>query len=81
MTHEDGVADARIEMVREKDVSLGIYLIEGGERRRIRQVNWAFVDEDEGATECWVGVYAAKPAKEGGELVVSFKELEIELSA
>ncbi|OJD17658.1 hypothetical protein AJ78_02249 [Emergomyces pasteurianus Ep9510] len=70
---------ARIEMVREKDVSLWIYLIEGGERRRIRQVNWAFVDE--GSTQCWIGVYAAKPAKEGGELMVSFKELEIELSA
>ncbi|EEQ83285.1 hypothetical protein RJZ56_004398 [Blastomyces dermatitidis] len=76
--NEEAGAGARIEMVREKDVSLWIYLVEGGERRRIRQVNWAFVDE--GIKECWVGVYAARPAKVGGELAVAFKELEIELS-
>ncbi|EER38436.1 conserved hypothetical protein [Histoplasma capsulatum H143] len=73
-------ASARIEMAREKDTSLWIYLVEGGERRRIRQITWAFADEERVA-ECWAGVYAAKPAKEGGELVVTFKELDIELSA
>ncbi|PGG96471.1 hypothetical protein GX51_07805 [Blastomyces parvus] len=75
---DEAGAGAKIEMVREKDVALWIYLVEGGERRRIRQVTWAFVDE--GVKECWVGVYAAKPAKTGGELAVAFKELEIELS-
>ncbi|OJD27769.1 hypothetical protein ACJ73_00839 [Blastomyces percursus] len=75
---EEANIGAKIEMVREKDVYRWTYLVEGGERRRIRQVNWTFVDE--GVKECWVGVYAARPVKAGGELEVAFKELEIELS-
>ncbi len=71
-----------IEMRREEDGSLWIYVrekdVEGGEGLRpVREVTWAFEDEDE--RECWIGVYAARPAKgEGvGELEVGFEGLRI----
>lgn len=69
---------------REEDGTLWIYLIggEGGDETRVpvREVTWAF--EEEEATECWVGVYACRPAKDDGlgELEVTFSRLEIELS-
>lgn len=69
---------ATIEMVRE-DGSLWIYLNQGVKRTPIREVTWAFEDEDEGI-ECWVGIYAARPSAEGGDLVVSFRHLVIDLS-
>ncbi|OAX79259.1 hypothetical protein ACJ72_06424 [Emergomyces africanus] len=62
---------ARIEMVREKGVTLWIYLIEGEERKRIRQVTWAFGDEE--STECWVGVYAAKRRRKEGSLWLALR--------
>lgn len=67
---------ATIEVGREPDGSLWIYLVEGISRAPIREVTWAF--EDEKSTECWIGVYVAKPAKEGGDLVVDFRHLVIE---
>jgi regulation of enolase protein 1 (concanavalin A-like superfamily) len=68
---------ATIEMVRE-DGSLWIYLNQGLKRTPIREVTWAF--EDEGEKECWIGIYAAKPSKDGPDLVVSFRHLVIDLS-
>ncbi|PGH13233.1 hypothetical protein AJ79_03791 [Helicocarpus griseus UAMH5409] len=74
-----GGGEAKIEMVREGN-GLWVYLVEEGEggKKAIREVTWALVEE--GVTEAWVGVYAARPAKEGGELVVEFKGLEVEFA-
>lgn len=61
--------------------TLWVYLIEGNERRPLREVAWVF-EKEEGA--CWVGVYAAKPMKDDGDeegitsLEVRFEALEIE---
>lgn len=70
---------ASIEMVREEDNSLWIYLVEGVQKSPIREVTWVF--EEEGVRDCWVGVYAAKPSSEGGDLVVNFGHLVIETQA
>lgn len=63
--------------------SLWIYLVEdGGRRRPIREVTWAFEGGAGGEEECWVGVYAAKPtptqSDPGEELEVRFSGLTIE---
>lgn len=73
-----GGAAATVEMAREKG-SLWIYLIEGIKRTPIREVTWAFENEDD-KTECWIGVFAAKPSKVGGNLDVKFVHLVIETS-
>lgn len=67
-----------VEMVREDDGSLWIYVIEGVERKLIREVTWVFEDAGRNDRECWVGAYAAKPSKEGEALTVSFGHLVIE---
>ncbi|KAL1965002.1 hypothetical protein VTN77DRAFT_6202 [Rasamsonia byssochlamydoides] len=67
---------ATIEIARESDGSLWVYLVEGILRAPIREVTWAF--EGEATAECWIGTYAAKPSKEGGDLVVDFRHLVIE---
>lgn len=74
---------ATIEVARRKeDQTLWIYLVDGvdGKRVPVREVTWAFADEE--AVECWVGVYAARPAKESelGKLEVRFSQLEVELA-
>lgn len=71
-----GGAAATLEFVREADDSLWIYLVEGLQKSPIREVTWIFFEE--GVQETWVGVYAARPAKEGGELVVNFGHLVVE---
>ncbi|KAF2195938.1 hypothetical protein GQ43DRAFT_485328 [Delitschia confertaspora ATCC 74209] len=78
----------RLEAKRERDElgkSLWVYAVEVDaegkevERRPLREVNWAFAEEEEG-WEVGVGGYVARPAKEGGELVVEFGEgLEVEV--
>lgn len=72
-----GVA-ATIEMAREKDGSLWVYLIEGVKRSALREITW-FADGDAGE-ECWVGVYVAKPGGEG-ELDVTFSHLVVEVDS
>lgn len=71
-----GGAAATLEFVREADDSLWIYLVEGVQKSPIREVTWIFFEE--GVQETWIGVYAARPAKEGGELVVNFGHLVVE---
>ncbi|KAJ5195253.1 uncharacterized protein N7498_008691 [Penicillium cinerascens] len=71
-----GGGAATLEMVREADDSLWIYLVEGVQKSPIREVTWIF---QENVQECWVGVYAARPATEGGELKVNFGHLIIDL--
>lgn len=67
---------ATIEMVREADDSLWIYLVEGVQKSPIREVTWIF--QEEGVEEVWVGVYAARPGGEGGELSVHFGHLIVD---
>ncbi len=59
--------------------TLWVYVVEGLERRPVREVTWVF---DEADGECWVGVYAAKPTKDqdDGEraLEVEFGHLLVE---
>lgn len=70
---------ATIEMVREPDNSLWVYLVEGVQKSPIREVSWVF-EETSGIQDCWVGVYAAKPGSDdGGDLVVNFGHLVIEV--
>lgn len=70
-----GGSGATIEMAKEKDGSLWVYLVEGVKRSPLRSVTWFFDgNEDE---ECWVGVYAAKP-KGTDNIDVSFSHLVIE---
>lgn len=44
--------------------TLWIYLVFNGERRPLREIKWAFLEEREAEAEMWVGVYAAKPTPE-----------------
>ena len=67
---------ATIEIVSEGDGSLWVYLLEADKRVPIREVTW-WGDVDKLA-ECWVGVYAAKPAKVQENLVVQFEEFRME---
>jgi regulation of enolase protein 1 (concanavalin A-like superfamily) len=65
-----------IEMVSEGDGSLWVYLIEDDKRVPIREVTWwADVDKN---SQCWIGVYAARPAKEQENLAVIFDQLTVE---
>jgi uncharacterized protein len=72
-----GSSGAIIEMAREKDGSLWVYLLEGVKRSPLREVTWFFEGEGEGEDNCWVGVYGAKPS-ETGDIEVSFSNLVIE---
>jgi uncharacterized protein len=65
-----------IEMASEGDGSLWLYLIEADKRVPIRKVTW-WADVDK-KSQCWIGVYAAKPAKEQENLTVIFDQLEVE---
>ena len=69
--------------------TLCVYVVEGVEKRVVREVTWVFEEvngegEEEGELdgECWVGVYAAKPTKDEGdggrELSVEFGGLVVE---
>lgn len=69
-----------VEAVRQGDElgsGLWVYQVVDGEKVPLREVTWFFAEEDEG-WEVEVGVYVAKPASEGGELVVSFRDLVVE---
>ncbi|CRG90574.1 Siderophore iron transporter mirC [Talaromyces islandicus] len=64
---------ATIELAREHDGSLWVYLIEGVERVPLREVTWAFEDND--TAQCWIGAFAAKPSTEGGDLTSDYEQL------
>ena len=61
--------------------TLWIYVVEGAARRPIREVTWAFADNEAG--ECWVGVYAAKPKPDADnperDLEVTFSDVQVEV--
>ncbi|KAF3403649.1 Uncharacterized protein F1880_009621 [Penicillium rolfsii] len=71
-----GGGAATIEMVKEEDGSMWIYLVEGVQKSPIREVTWVF--EENQVEELWVGVYAARPGSEGGELPVNFGHLIVD---
>ncbi|KAI9889548.1 MAG: hypothetical protein M1814_005242 [Vezdaea aestivalis] len=64
---------------------LWVYVIEGVQRKPIREVGWFFEDADK-VGDAWVGVYAAKPTADAGTgngnetsaLEVSFSHLVVE---
>ena len=63
--------------------TLWIYLVFNGERRALREVKWAFLEDREAETEMWVATYAAKPTPESeGDLEtgieVVFRDLQLE---
>lgn len=70
-----GGGAATLEMAMESDHSLWIYLVEGLQKSPIRQVTWVFGQD---VKDIWVGVYAARPSSEGGELSVNFGHLIID---
>jgi len=69
---------ATIELVKEPDGSLWVYFVEGITRAPVREITWFFDRDDK--TELWVGVYAARPAEEGGDLIVQFRHLVLEVT-
>lgn len=71
-----GGGAATIEMVHEADDSLWIYLVQGVQKSPIREVTWVF--QEEGVQDIWVGVYAARPGNNGGELPVNFGHLIVD---
>ncbi|KAL4917492.1 hypothetical protein BDW62DRAFT_211184 [Aspergillus aurantiobrunneus] len=73
-----GGAGATLEIVREPDDSLWIYLVEGVSKSPIREVTWVFAEKN--VTDIWVGVYAARPSSEGGDLVVNFASVVIDVT-
>lgn len=73
-----GGAGATLEVVREPDDSLWIYLVEGIQKSPIREVTWVFAEKD--VTDAWIGFYAARPSSEGGDLVVNFASAVIDVT-
>lgn len=73
-----GGGAATLELVREADDSLWIYLVEGVQKSPLREITWIFHEKE--VQECWVGVYAARPSEQGGELPVKFGHLIVDLA-
>lgn len=73
-----GGAGATLEIVREPDDSLWVYLVEGIQKSPIREVTWVFAEKD--VTDTWIGFYAARPSGEGGDLVVNFASAVIDVT-
>ncbi|RAH45924.1 uncharacterized protein BO95DRAFT_442591 [Aspergillus brunneoviolaceus CBS 621.78] len=71
-----GGGAATLEIVRESDNSLWIYLVEGVQKSPLREVTWFF--EDTKVQDLWIGLYAAKPSDEKEDLVVNFGHLIID---
>jgi regulation of enolase protein 1 (concanavalin A-like superfamily) len=65
----------RIEMIKEND-GLCFYLLERDRKKFMREVTWVF--SGDGSEICWVGTLVARPSSEGGDLSVTFKDLDIE---
>ncbi|KAK5171179.1 uncharacterized protein LTR77_004323 [Saxophila tyrrhenica] len=72
---------ATLEAVRE-GTTLWIYLVFNMERRPLREVKWAFLEDREAKAEMRVGTYAAKPTPEEDDaekgLEVIFRDLKLE---
>ncbi|KAF8586703.1 hypothetical protein K439DRAFT_1340344 [Ramaria rubella] len=61
--------------------SLFVYLVEGERRTAVREITWAFKEEEDLTGQISVGIYAARPTKTGEndteKLVVKFEDLAI----
>ena len=65
--------------------TLWVYVLEGQERRPVREITWVFDgDGDPGNDQAWIGVYAAKPTKDEDDdsraLEVTFRDFVVETS-
>lgn len=74
--------DATIEAVRVEQ-TLWVYLVLDGERRPLREIKWAFLEDRDVEAEMWVGIYAAKPTPESQDdlktgIEVVFKDLTLD---
>ena len=61
--------------------TLWIYLVFNGERRPLREIKWAFLEDREAEAEMWVGTYAAKPTPEKDPetgIEVIFRDFKLE---
>ena len=58
--------------------ALWAYWVTNGEKKPVREVTWALIDEEDGDSQVWVGVYAARPAKVGTDLPLSFSDFAVE---
>lgn len=58
--------------------SLWVYQVVGGEKVPMREVCWVFGHGDPEGWELSVEAYACRPAKDAGELVVEFKDLDVQ---
>jgi len=63
------------------DNALMIFVLNGERKLMVREVQWVFLDEQL-ETECWIGVYVARPDAKGetsGPLEVQFEGFDIEV--
>jgi len=60
----------------EKDDTLWIYAVDGENKAPLREVTWIL--SEDGNSEVWVGVYAARPMP-GDNLEVKFEAFELQL--
>lgn len=76
---DQGSTSATVKMESNEDGSLWVYMIRSdGSSTPIREIAWwADLDKD---SDCWLGVYAAKPAAVDSSLSVHFKEFNLETS-
>ena len=82
-----GEKSVTVEMEREviegeKGSTLHIYMMEGIERKPIREVTWVFGEDEDMEGECWVGAFVAKPKKDADDeekaLSVDFGNLSVD---
>lgn len=76
-----GAIHAKIEAERVES-TLWIYLVFNGEKRPLREIKWAFLEDREAQAELWAGVYAAKPTPESEDdletgIEVVFRDLQL----
>lgn len=62
--------------------TLWVYLIFNAERRPLREIKWAFLEDREAEAEMWVGIYAAKPTPEKDDaeagIEIIFRDYKLE---
>ena len=62
--------------------TLWVYVLEGGQKRALREIKWAFMEGREADAEMWVGLCAAKPTPDEGDgesgIEVAFKKIDLQ---
>ena len=76
-----GMTHATIEAERVGQ-TLWVYFVFNGEKRALREIKWAFLEDRETEADMWVGTYAAKPTAEaddvGAGIDVIFRDFKLE---